>query len=77
MFRFIFNFIFFGLLFFLISHYFPDAFATMVGWVSQLFAFLQGLVMQLVEALRGGKPAEGGGEQALFMLSLGKGSLGW
>ena len=39
--RFIFNFILFGALFYLIWHFFPDAFATLVTWVKALVEFVQ------------------------------------
>jgi len=42
--KFIFNFIFFGVLFYIIWLYFPDAFKTMVSWVSQVFDFVKNLV---------------------------------
>lgn len=47
--RFIFNFVFFGILFYLIFLFFPDAFHTLVGWVNQVYVFLRDLVMQVVE----------------------------
>ena len=46
--RFIFNFIFFGILFYIIYLFFPDAFQTLVSWVSQIYTFLRDLIMQLV-----------------------------
>lgn len=45
--RFIFNFFFFGMLFFLIYYFFPDAFNTMVGWANQVFAFFHNLFMEM------------------------------
>ena len=47
--RFIFNFIFFGILFYIIYLFFPDAFQTLVSWVSQIYTFLRDLIMQLVK----------------------------
>lgn len=37
MLRFIFNFILFGLLFFVIYKFFPDAFSTLVVWVGNVY----------------------------------------
>ena len=49
--RFIFNFIFFGILFFLIWHYFPDAFQTMVSWAESAFNFMRELVLWITQKL--------------------------
>lgn len=43
--RFLFNFIFFGLLFFLIHMYFPDAFNTLVSWVGHVYTFFHDLIV--------------------------------
>lgn len=45
--RFIFNFIFFGILFYLIWLAFPDAFRTMVGWADQIVAYFREIIMDL------------------------------
>lgn len=37
--RFIFNFIFFGILFYLISVYFPEPFHTLVSWADAIVTF--------------------------------------
>lgn len=42
--RFILNFFFFGLLFYLIWMFFPDAFATLVNWANHLAAYLRELI---------------------------------
>ena len=47
--RFIFNFIFFGFLFFLIWHFFPDAFNKLVSWADQAFIWLSNVITQLLE----------------------------
>lgn len=49
--KFIFNFIFFGLLFFIIWHYFPDAFNTLVGWATKTFDFLKNLFQGLIDRI--------------------------
>lgn len=49
--KFIFNFIFFGLLFFIIWHYFPDAFKTLVGWATATFEFLKNLGQELIDRI--------------------------
>lgn len=43
--RFIFNFFFFGILFYLIWMFFPDAFMTLVGWANQVVAFFRDLIV--------------------------------
>lgn len=45
--RFIFNFIFFGILFYLIWMFFPDAFLRLVSWADQIVAFFKDLIMGL------------------------------
>jgi hypothetical protein len=47
--RFIANFILFGILFYLIYLFFPDAFFTLVSWANATYAFLRNLGIQLVE----------------------------
>ena len=39
--RFILNFILFGILFYLIYLFFPEAFNTLVSWANKTYAFLQ------------------------------------
>ena len=43
--RFLLNFFFFGLLFYLIWMFFPDAFLTLVSWADHIVAFLKELIM--------------------------------
>ena len=43
--RFIFNFIFFGILFYVIWLMFPDAFKTLVSWADQIVLFIKALVL--------------------------------
>lgn len=57
--RFIFNFVFFGLLFFIIWKFFPDAFTTLVGWVTALFNYLHHLFQTLVDSVN--RATEGDG----------------
>lgn len=49
--RFIFNFIFFGLLFFIIWQYFPDAFSTLVSWAASVFNFLKDTIQTIIHKL--------------------------
>ena len=49
MIRFLINFLLFGLLFYSIYHFFPDAFGTLVNWVQQIFEFIREMVLWLVE----------------------------
>lgn len=39
--RFILNFFIFGFIFFLIWHYFPEAFGTLVSWAQTVFDFFR------------------------------------
>lgn len=45
--RFIFNFIFFGILFYLIWLVFPDAFKTLVTWADQIVAYFKEVILEL------------------------------
>lgn len=45
--RFIWNFIFFGILFYLIWMFFPDAFLTLVSWADHVVAFFRDLIQGL------------------------------
>lgn len=47
--KFILNFIFFGILFYIIWLYFPDAFKTLVDWASNTVAFFKGLIQTALE----------------------------
>jgi hypothetical protein len=49
--RFIFNFIFFGLLFYAIYYFFPDAFANLVTWTGEAFNYIKSLIQQLFSKL--------------------------
>jgi hypothetical protein len=45
--RFIFNFFFFGILFYLIWMFFPDAFLTLISWADHIVAFFKDLFLGL------------------------------
>ncbi len=49
--RFIFYFIFFGLLFYIIWMYFPETFHTLVSWAAKVYDFLHNLVASIVEKI--------------------------
>lgn len=49
--KFIFNFIFFGLLFFVINHYFPEAFSSLVKGADTVFHYLRDLGAALMDKL--------------------------
>jgi hypothetical protein len=51
MMRFIFYFVFFGLLFYIIWMYFPEAFQTLVSWAGKIYSFLFNLLSGVVERL--------------------------
>lgn len=45
--RFIINFILFGFLFFLIWHFFPEAFHKLVSWVQTVFDWISAAIQQV------------------------------
>lgn len=49
--RFIFSFIFFGLLFYLIWLYFPDTFQTLVSWAGKVYTFLHNLIAGIIDKI--------------------------
>lgn len=53
--RFILNFIFFGILFFLIYLYFPEAFQTLVSWANSVYEFFRDIILSISDKL-GHKP---------------------
>lgn len=57
MLRFIFNFIFFGVLFFIIWQFFPDAFTKLVEWARDIVEFIENLIKMVAEKVNGPHPA--------------------
>lgn len=55
--RFILNFIFFGLLFYLIYLFFPEAFNTLVSWVNQIYEFFRDLFLNVSKKVQRGDNA--------------------
>lgn len=51
--RFILGFIFFGLLFYAMSIYLPDAFQTLVSWAAKTFDYLRDLVQAVANKIGG------------------------
>lgn len=73
--RFILNFIFFGILFYLIYLFFPDAFFTLVSWANKTYEFLKDLVTLIgskYQEWRGTAPAgtEPPPQHALLLLPM-------
>lgn len=71
--RFIWNFFFFGILFYLIWMFFPDAFMTLVSWANQVVAFFRDLFSGLWEKTQHYVPSTPKPETpsaALLLLSL-------
>ena len=58
--RFILNFIFFGVLFYAIYLFFPDAFFTMVGWANKIYEFLRDLFLQMAGKIQEWRGQRGG-----------------
>jgi hypothetical protein len=50
--RFIFNFIFFGILFYVIWLIFPDAFKVLVSWADHVVLFLKNLILGIWNKLQ-------------------------
>ncbi len=65
--KFVFNFIFYGVIFFLIWRYFPEAFNTLVSWVNGLWDFIVDLVVSIVAKVKGAMTSGGGNNQALLL----------
>lgn len=64
--RFILNFFLFGFLFFLLWHFFPEAFATLVSWAQSTFDFFRDLFSNVKEKVETAKePAK-----AFFSIKL-------
>ncbi|MEC7838452.1 MAG: hypothetical protein VX777_00270 [Chlamydiota bacterium] len=75
MIRFIFNFIFFGVLFYAIAHFFPDAFQTLVGWAEKIYTFFVEAAVSVIDWVSDltkpgtkGIPSNGPDTSALFAL---------
>lgn len=47
--RFIFHFIFFGILFYLIWLFFPEAFTTLASWAGKVYVFFKNLFLGISE----------------------------
>lgn len=56
--RFLLNFFFFGLLFFLIYLFFPEAFQTLVSWANDVYIFFRDLILSISEKIGHPKPKE-------------------
>jgi hypothetical protein len=56
--RFIFNFIFFGILFYVIYLFFPEAFHTLVSWADQVVNFFKELVQNISDRIGVQKPSD-------------------
>lgn len=71
--RFIFNFIFFGFLFYLIYYFFPEAFHTMVSWAESVFVFIRDVSMRVWEKIRGSTETTGNAAWLLLLVAQVKG----
>lgn len=50
--RFLWNFFFFGILFYLIWIFFPDTFLTLVGWANHVVAFFRELILGISDKVQ-------------------------
>ncbi len=53
--RFILHFIFYGLLFYAIYLFFPEAFTKLVSWAGDAFNFIKSAVEQLIQSIQNAK----------------------
>ncbi len=65
--RFVLNFIFFGLLFFIIWKFFPEAFHTLVTWVTALYDWLYHLFHSLFEQVNKAEATKEAPKAALLL----------
>lgn len=65
--KFIWNFFFFGILFYLIWMFFPDAFMTLVGWANHVVAFFRELIISLWDKFQHAAPASTAPAAALLI----------
>lgn len=68
--RFILNFFFFGLLFYLIYLFFPEAFHTLVSWANQVYLYLRDLFLNLSGRMQSSAPNQPVHQQALWSTIL-------
>lgn len=68
--RFVLNFFFFGLLFYLIWMFFPEAFMTLVNWANHVVMFFRDLFMGISDKVHQNSPAPATAPAAAFLLSL-------
>lgn len=72
--RFILNFFFFGLLFYLIWMFFPEAFMTLVNWANHVVLFFRDLFMGISDKVQHHtNPATPVEPAAAFLMSLFRG----
>jgi len=70
--RFILNFIVFGIIFYLIYVFFPEAFFTLVSWANKTYEFLKDVVLQITEKItqwsKGSSSQEHSVRMAIFIV---------
>lgn len=69
--RFILNFIFFGILFYVIYLFFPDAFHTLVSWANNAYEYLRDLFSELSGKVQKKEQSTSEHFQALFSYARG------
>lgn len=67
--RFILNFIIFGIIYYIIYLFFPDAFHTLVSWADKTYEFFRDLVLQVAGKVHG-EGSSSAPHQALIPLML-------
>ena len=68
--RFLLNFFFYGLLFFLIYLFFPEAFNTLVSWANETYIFLRDLIQQAIGSVKEAKKEDLPAPQQAMILLL-------
>lgn len=59
--KFVWNFILFGIIFFLIHKFFPTAFETVFSWTDQVYGIIEKFVMALVAKIQAALGSGGNG----------------
>jgi len=68
--RFILNFIFFGILFYIIYLFFPDAFQTLVAWANKTYEFFRNLILEWSGEARSKEDSSSTTQTILYLLNF-------
>ncbi len=68
--RFIFNFVLFGLIFYALWFFFPDAFAKLVHWAQAVFDFIKDTVASIIDKINQTKSPKPPAEPAAIFVMI-------